>query len=447
MFFRASVLLLLLVALIVMVGALPAGEAVPVAIFQSPLFVLLLVLLGASCLACCFRWKPSWRRSGLLVTHLAVPVILVGALWGAIAERNLSVRCRIGDEPRTKLSLTRMDASVDLPFWLTVVDLDPLPEYVWHQTDPETPHGFRRAGRYVPGADGIVLPDGEVVGMDTLRPDGVSWSPRVELDSGSLLLFRRGPGEYCRATVRVEREDAATSVHKLEHGEAVTIDDVKLKLDGLAWVSDSDVWVKCLAMLSGRDVWESILVKPGREGRGRRFMLMHLTLPFALAVTDFQVERFPPDYALYAPSEMPDGDLLYEDTYSVGADGIVVDGDVLAAPETLRGDAEEWVSHLDLADGRVLNRQPPGDKHYEAELLVESADEAQTFTLAVNHPVSYGGWRFYLVSYDRDPSGPNYVDLTARRDPGRLWVVVGVWLLMAGTFLNAFSPTGRDADA
>jgi hypothetical protein len=53
--------------------------------------------------------------------------------------------------------------------------------------------------------------------------------------------------------------------------------------------------------------------------------------------------------------------------------------------------------------------------------------------LAVNHPIEIKGWRFYLMSYDSQ--NRTYVVLTARRDPGRLVVVTGIWMVIAGTVM------------
>lgn len=53
--------------------------------------------------------------------------------------------------------------------------------------------------------------------------------------------------------------------------------------------------------------------------------------------------------------------------------------------------------------------------------------------LAVNHPIEIQGWRFYLMSYDSQNRA--YVVLTARRDPGRLAVVAGIWMVIVGTVM------------
>ena len=69
-------------------------------------------------------------------------------------------------------------------------------------------------------------------------------------------------------------------------------------------------------------------------------------------------------------------------------------------------------------------------RHYEAD-LVFTGPETSRQRLRVNHPVTHGGWRFYLTSYDT--VARRYIVVTARRDPGRCLVIPGIWMVIAGT--------------
>ncbi len=91
----------------------------------------------------------------------------------------------------------------------------------------------------------------------------------------------------------------------------------------------------------------------------------------------------------------------------------------------------------------------PGDddspaipKNYEAKIrIVPKNGNEFSSMLKVNHPVSHGGWRIYLVSFGNDP-GP-YVQLSAKKDIGRGAVITGIWILMTGTFIICFKRKER----
>ncbi|HBC85459.1 MAG TPA: hypothetical protein DCZ94_00745 [Lentisphaeria bacterium] len=56
--------------------------------------------------------------------------------------------------------------------------------------------------------------------------------------------------------------------------------------------------------------------------------------------------------------------------------------------------------------------------------------------LMVNHPAYFKGWRFYLMDYDQ---GSQYhVVLFAKKDPGRMTAIAGIWILLFGAFVLCF---------
>ena len=77
-----------------------------------------------------------------------------------------------------------------------------------------------------------------------------------------------------------------------------------------------------------------------------------------------------------------------------------------------------------------ISRTP---RKFAAALLFTDNAGTSTWDLAVNHPATHKGWRFYLASYEEQPR--LYVLLTARRDPGRGTVIAGIWLLIVGVAL------------
>jgi len=99
--------------------------------------------------------------------------------------------------------------------------------------------------------------------------------------------------------------------------------------------------------------------------------------------------------------------------------------------------AVELGFRLSVTDFEVSYYESPRDrsvpKDFEATLsIVEDGNESIRM-LKVNKPVTVAGWRIYLMSYEMHPSP--YVRLLLRRDPGRITVLVGIWLIIVGTAL------------
>lgn len=162
-----------------------------------------------------------------------------------------------------------------------------------------------------------------------------------------------------------------------------------------------------------------------------------IDLGFGLAVKSLTVERYDPDYALYRPEPVKrDGgeatEYLLERIVRLPDEGEL---DLAPAGklrvEKLEDEAGGRVAQYVLANGWLLERQPAVDKYYGATLVLHGeGKEPDEVTLAVNHPVTRNGWRFYLWSYDH--AGQRHVTLVARRDPGRPTVIAGIWCLMIG---------------
>lgn len=97
------------------------------------------------------------------------------------------------------------------------------------------------------------------------------------------------------------------------------------------------------------------------------------------------------------------------------------------------------VDFYEQADGRH-NLTP---KLYRASLKI-TANNGTTINheLEVNHPVTYSGWKFFLMSYDTQAR--RYVALSARHDPGRNLVFAGIGMLMIGCTMMCFRKNGGD---
>lgn len=85
----------------------------------------------------------------------------------------------------------------------------------------------------------------------------------------------------------------------------------------------------------------------------------------------------------------------------------------------------------------VYMKKPAVEKYYEADFLITDQDSTHEYKMAVNHPVTHNGWRFYLMNHGKQDNR-QIVSLIVRHAPGRLWVKTGILLLVAGTFLFSF---------
>lgn len=176
-----------------------------------------------------------------------------------------------------------------------------------------------------------------------------------------------------------------------------------------------------------------------------------IPLGFALGVTNFTVRFYDPDYHLYAPEPAgPDGrvtDYRHVASARMHRDRRFDFGDfgrIEAAALNPTGGDDLWAfQHRMPGPGDLmLQRGALTPRWFAAALRLEDPDGAvRVEDLAVNHPVSHRGWRFYLMSYDQQAR--RHVVLHARRDPGRPAVVAGLWMVMLGTFVTGLRRTPR----
>jgi hypothetical protein len=174
---------------------------------------------------------------------------------------------------------------------------------------------------------------------------------------------------------------------------------------------------------------------------------------FSVAAEQFVVRFYPPVYRLYRPlprekiipGKMPFeacGDFSTERNavWDLGAFGAFAVTNLLAG-------ADEWVPQYRFNNGALLHQLDPVLAHFGVTLLVRDGERELKLPVAINHPASYRGWRFYLMSYDA--AGQGYVDLLARCDPGRGAVIAGIWMVMIGVAILAFrrEEEGADVDA
>ena len=168
-----------------------------------------------------------------------------------------------------------------------------------------------------------------------------------------------------------------------------------------------------------------------------------VALGFDVAAEDFEVKFYPPVYQLYlplppeaaVPGQMPfkvAGEFSTDkrQEWDLGEAGL------FAVSNLWDRVRKEWTPQIRLADGSFLFQSGKTPSFFGVKLRVRDGDQELELPISVNHPAGYKGWRFYLMSYDQNAQ--RYVQLSARRDPGRRAVIAGIWMTIIGTFMLGF---------
>jgi hypothetical protein len=166
-----------------------------------------------------------------------------------------------------------------------------------------------------------------------------------------------------------------------------------------------------------------------------------ISFGFDVAVENFQVKFYPPVYQLFRPlpaEKIVPGQMPYEKAgvFNAGENGVCVLKGLGPVSNLWNEARQEWVQRKMLPDGSFLHLTGQTPSFFGVTLLIEG----RKLPVSINHPADYKGWRFYLVSYDQQ--NQRHVQLSARRDPGRMVVIAGIWAVIAGTFVFCFRKEG-----
>lgn len=149
---------------------------------------------------------------------------------------------------------------------------------------------------------------------------------------------------------------------------------------------------------------------------------------FNVGVTDFKVEYYDPVYDVYA-----DGGERRVLSDVEATDGFYDFGEygVIAVAETTQHGAAETVPLGNDCYGvpRVT------EKYFEASLVIYNREKGVNTEekLSINHPLRVNGWKIFLQQH-----GSGVVQLVLKYDPGEYIVLVGMWMIVLGTFLCCF---------
>jgi hypothetical protein len=161
-----------------------------------------------------------------------------------------------------------------------------------------------------------------------------------------------------------------------------------------------------------------------------------IPLGFTVALRDFRVTHHPPDYQWY---ELREGGWVLRRSLRMDRRSDWQEAGLAAIAEGDLRDGDDWREQVQVTGTTLLRRGPLTPRRFSARLIFNDDDGSP---IAVNHPVEHAGWRFYLTGFapaaggaEGDPHAPAWsVTLSVRKDPGRPMAIVGLWLLIVGTF-------------
>jgi hypothetical protein len=81
-------------------------------------------------------------------------------------------------------------------------------------------------------------------------------------------------------------------------------------------------------------------------------------------------------------------------------------------------------------DALVFEKRDTDVKAFISHVTATRGAETARARIAVNEPLSFGGWTLYQVNYN--PDDPTYSGIDAVRDPGVRWVFLGFFLISLG---------------
>ena len=222
-----AVVVMALVVLFLLAGAIPVHQGAQAAVFTTPVFIVLLVLLGASVIACCIRRGFSLRHLGFHMAHAGVVCILAGAAVGFIAGRAADVTVPVVAGHAISRLLCRDGTAIPLDFSIGAT------RFVAESYDPDyhlfrpaggtDDPGFEFAGTVRAGGDGsFAVSPGSRVRAAELRTGSNEWVQQHVLDNGWFLQKAVAIPRHFQATLRFADESSPTREAELSVNRPVT---------------------------------------------------------------------------------------------------------------------------------------------------------------------------------------------------------------------------------
>lgn len=156
-------------------------------------------------------------------------------------------------------------------------------------------------------------------------------------------------------------------------------------------------------------------------------------LGFSIEILNFSVTYYDPVYSLFrsrVPHPATEADYQFVQKVDPRSASTLRETPAGPIDPAVLKDGTNWISRLEQPGGWVLQKQPAVPSRFDASIRITNRGESSIYRLAVNHPLCVNGWRILLVSYGSTPVP--YVELAFSRDPGRIWIISGIWCVLAG---------------
>lgn len=445
---QASVVLLSLVLLGTMAGTLVLqgttpevfgqryGAAAPILrllqlddIFKSTPFRALMGLCGVASLATVIRRRHTllrWRNWGLLATHVAVLVILVGGLIGALRGHKGMVHLQVGDtkaefEQDGRRGMPGETLPLGFGLRLDKFELDHYqPEYNAYTYGKDTQGEYRMLASDKPkvgGRVGLSPQGGPTVVVKQVLQNAV----RRNLDARHVLLFEGSAEQVVQVGQTVQLADGTVALIE-DYLPDFTYDTSGHKAISRSTEPNNPV----LAVRIARTQQELAAATP-RYLFGRADMR-------EMMGQGGHGKAGPVGYRHERTGVQGEGADWIEGSAGASNPALVVEiarpGSAAETAVLLAGGREP----IELGAGRVLvfEEKPNSIKNYRSTLsVIRDGRVVQTQVIRVNQQLTIGTTDLYQANYD--PENPNYSGIQVVQDPGLAIVVAGLWILLLGT--------------
>ena len=213
-----ALILLLLVAVIPVPGGLQAD-----ALYYSPVFMALLLLLSLLSVRCCLRRKAGLKQVGFYLVHLSVVLILIGAFVGYLF--GVKGMLKLSLKPSVAIDHLTGEKRESIPFGFAVSAEDFHVEFyppVYQLYLPVSPEDvtqgqmpFRKAGEF--NADGRAFWSFEGMGRFAVsnlwNEARQEWVPQQRLADGSLLHLAGQTPKFYGVTLRIGDQTLPVSIN------------------------------------------------------------------------------------------------------------------------------------------------------------------------------------------------------------------------------------------
>lgn len=163
---------------------------------------------------------------------------------------------------------------------------------------------------------------------------------------------------------------------------------------------------------------------------------VEIPLDFSFVIRSFDVQYYPQTFSLYEKKDEKEPERVEEGINK--EDRVDFKKHDISMPfSELKDENGEYLPYRLVDAKQIIAKDRLTEKFYKADFRIIDDGEQKDLVLAINHPITYDSWRFYLMSHGVN-QGRQYVYLQARNAPGRYWSLGGMYVLIVGSFLFTF---------